>query len=511
MHLSSLDRSRIAVSLLAAWCAFFWGCTHNPNHDRANPEPRAFVQPVNRPAAATPEQKVSPPFATYNPTTSTVFPDYRLNVGDVIEVIYHVRTGVTPERYRLKVQDLINIRFPYMSTFDQDVRVQSDGTIRLRLIDEVQVVERRERGLSPYHFRQQDDESWQRYRPAEPEGQWEDLTYKLARTNEGQWVMYDGGTDETRPLESVVPVDKSGRLTHPLIVDARDPGGRRERYEYDAVQQRWKTRPVVIEQVGMTAEELEEKLMDLYSDHLREPELTVTVEQANFKIDELKKAITTAPRGQSRLMPVKPDGTIDLPFVGQVLAYGKTVQQLKEDVETAYVQVDLPEISVTVQMNDWAPQKYFVLGEVKGPGLLKLKKPATLLQVLAASGGTNMRAAEDKVMVIRRKGMPVPEATIVDLRSLMTESPQAKAGEVPDFSNLRFDFFLADGDIIYVPSTQLARTGDWVDQVFGRIIRGVMPYQFYTGLNFGYDLHRETQVTRSENGGFPEVNVGVGP
>jgi len=498
--------------LVAACFLVSWGCAHNPDRDRPGAEPRDFLQPVNRPAAATPEQKISPAFATYNPTTSTVFPDYRLNVGDVIEVIYHVRTGVTMERYRLKVQDLINIRFPFMPSFDQDVRVQSDGTIRLRLIGEVQVVERGTQGLSPYHFRQQEDKNWQRYIPGDKKkGYWKDFAGRLTRAGDGQWLMHDPQIGEMKPLESLVPTDESGRLSHPCIVDAMDAGGRRERYEYDAVQQRWKTRPVVVEQVGLTAGDLEELLIEEYTEHLREPELTVTVEQANFKIDELKKAITTAPRGQSRLMPVKPDGTIDLPFIGEVLAYGKTVQQLKEDVETAYAQVDLPEISVTVQMNDWAPQKYFVLGEVNGPGLIKLKTPATLLQILSAAGGANPRAARDKVMVIRRKGMPVPEATIVDLTSLVTKSPQAKAGDVPDFSNLRFDFFLADGDIVYIPSTKLAKAGDWVDQVFVRIIRGVLPYQFYTGLNFGYDLHRETQVTRSDNGGFPAVNVGLGP
>jgi polysaccharide export outer membrane protein len=295
------------------------------------------------------------------------------------------------------------------------------------------------------------------------------------------------------------------------VVDALDWTGRRDRFEFDHVRQRWRPRPVYVEQEGMTAAELEQELKKRYSEHLKTPELTVTVTQANIKIEELKKAITTAPRGQSRLMPVKPDGTIDLPFVGEVMGFGKTVQQLKTDVETAYEQVDLPEISVTVQINEWAPQKIFVLGEVNAPGLLNVPTSITLLQALAAAGGTNPRAAEDKLMIIRRKGLPVPEATIVDLGSILKKSPTAKAGEVPDFSNLRFDFYLSDADVIYVPSSELAKTGDWVDAVFARIIRNVVPYNFYTGLNFGYELHRETSVSKTNRDGAPNVNVQLLP
>jgi len=296
-----------------------------------------------------------------------------------------------------------------------------------------------------------------------------------------------------------------------LIVDAIGLTGRVERYEYDHVQLRWKPRPSYVEQEGLTAGQLRERLYQEYNNYLRDPELTVTVKQANFKIDELKKAITTAPRGQSRLMPVKPDGTVDLPFVGEVLAYGKTIQQLKTDIEAYYSQVDLPEISVTVQMNQWAPQKIFVLGEVNMPGLLSVPTSMTLLQAIASAGGTNARAAEDIVMVIRRKGLPVPEATVINLRSLMVQTHEEKAGDMPDFSSLRHDFYMADGDIIYIPSTVLAVAGDWVDLVFTRIIRGIMPYQFYTGLNFGYDLHREPQVNKTHRGRWPNVNVQMVP
>lgn len=473
-----------------------------------------FAQPFNRPADASPEAAVAPDFATYNPAVSTIFPDYRLNVGDVLEIIYHVKTGVSPESYRLKVEDVISIVFPFQSQFDQNVTVQSDGTIRLMLLGEIQVVQRVQRGVNQFHFRQEfqpardDDSGWRRYAPATK--QWQPCP-PLTRGPDEEWLVRNSASGEYEPIARALQAGDPSAGAHPIIIDALNWTGQRNRFEFDHVRQRWRVRPMYVEQAGLTAAELEDELKSRYSEHLKQPELTVTVTQANIKIEELKKAITTAPRGQSRLMPVKPDGTIDLPFVGEVLAFGKTIQQLKMDIETAYEQVDLPEISVTVQINEWAPQKIFVLGEVNAPGLLNVPTSITLLQALAAAGGTNMRAAEDKILVIRRKGLPVPEATIVDLASILKPSPRAKAGEVPDFANLRFDFYLSDADILYIPSSDLAQTGDWVEMVFARIVRNIVPYNFYTGLNFGYELHREPSVSKTDRGRLPNVNLQMVP
>ena len=473
-------------------------------------EPRAFPQPLNRPTSALPEDRVEPTFATYNPQVSTLFPDYRLNVGDILEVIYHVRTDVSSELYRLKVEDVIRVTFPFHSDLNQAVKVLSDGTVRLLLVGEVQVVTRGTRGINQFHFRQEGEpSSCRRYNPQSLE--WREVPYKLRRTADGAWFQIEPSTGRETPLEKFLMAADPTASDLPLVVDERTPSGRYNRWEYDAVRQRWRSRPIFTEQVGLTAGQLQDKLVQEYGKFIKGPELTVTVDQANIKIEELKKAITTAPRGQSRLMPVKPDGTLDLPFVGEVLAFGKTVQQLKADVEVAYTQVDLPEISVTVQINDWAPQRVYVFGEVRHPGIVQLPTAISLLQAIAAAGGTNPRSATDQVMVIRRRGVPVPESTIVNLYTLMAEHPQVKAGGVPDFSNLRFDFFLGDSDIVYVPSTALAVGGDWVELVFNRIVKGILPYQFVTSLNFGYELHNEPNVNKTDRGRIPPVNVQLGP
>ena len=57
---------------------------------------------------------------------------------------------------------------------------------------------------------------------------------------------------------------------------------------------------------------------------------------------------------------------------------------------------------------------------------------------------------------------------------------------VRDFSLLTYDIALEDGDIVYVPRTDIAKFNDWVDQVFNRGLRGIIPYN----LSFDYEIKR---------------------
>lgn len=330
-------------------------------------------------------------------------PDYRLNVGDTLEIIYHVE-AVTPEGkdYQLQREDVVTIRFPYDEKYNQDVTIQNDGKIRLLLVGPVRAI-------------------------------------------------------------------------------------------------------------GMTLEQLQEQLRGLYSRYIRDPELTCNVQAANIKIVELKKAITTAPRGQSRLVPIKPDGTIDLPYIGEALAFGKTVKELRRELKNRYIEVDLGEIDVTVQTLEFAPRRVFVMGEVWGQGMITIYAPITALQAITSAGGITPRGDQQRVMLIRRYGLPVPEAIVMDVDSMLEATRPSPQGVVPDGSIFRYDPWLADGDILYVPPTELARANDWIDQVFTRGIRSVLPYDASVGMNFGYQIYSPPTTVTTRTNGPPRINAQLGP
>ncbi len=263
---------------------------------------------------------------------------------------------------------------------------------------------------------------------------------------------------------------------------------------------------------GRTASDLEEQLKHGYSRYIRDPEMTVVVEAANVKIVELKKAITTAPRGQSRLVPIKPDGTIDLPYIGEVLVSGKTVHQAKKLLDARYVEEDLQEVEVTVQTLEFAPKRIYVMGEVQMPGGFESVAPITMLQAIIRQGGPTARAMRSKVMLLRRHHLPLPQAIIFDLESVLHARKPSEFGAVPDASLYRYDSYLEDGDIIYVPPTVLAVANDWIDQFFTKGIRSVVPYSGVVGMNFGYQIYQApTAVRTSQLAGPPNFVNQIGP
>lgn len=241
-----------------------------------------------------------------------------------------------------------------------------------------------------------------------------------------------------------------------------------------------------VEAAGQTVQELTARLQTEYEKVIRKPEFTVVIEQANVKIAELKQAITTSPRGQSRLVPVAPDGRLSLPYVRDVKAYGLTIPELIDSLNTEYRKAGIEGIEVSVNVLNVAPIKVYVMGEVLRPGLLSLRHHATLTQSIAEAGGMiRGRAEMSKVLLVRRRGFPVPTGCVINVHYLTDGlGKQAAANKKDiDFAAHRFDPFVQDDDIVFVPSTQLAKNADWIKIVFTEGIYRVLPWNTTTTYN----------------------------
>lgn len=102
----------------------------------------------------------------------------------------------------------------------------------------------------------------------------------------------------------------------------------------------------------------------------------------------------------SRSVPVRPDGKISLPLIGDVDAAGKTTGELHDLVVTR-LKPYVPDPDVTVIVAQINSQKYFVLGQVTHPGSYPLSTPTTVVEALAAAGGFLDWAHTNKIMVVR--------------------------------------------------------------------------------------------------------------
>ena len=101
----------------------------------------------------------------------------------------------------------------------------------------------------------------------------------------------------------------------------------------------------------------------------------------------------------TRSVVVLPDGKVSFPLVGEVVASGKSVAQLKLELETKLSRyVSNAVVTVEVKQSNLA---VYVIGRVNAPGRHSMAAPMNVLQALAMAGGLNPFAERDGVKIFR--------------------------------------------------------------------------------------------------------------
>jgi len=103
----------------------------------------------------------------------------------------------------------------------------------------------------------------------------------------------------------------------------------------------------------------------------------------------------------SRSIPVRSDGKISLPLVGEVVAAGRTPLQVEEDISTK-LKSYITEPQVTVMVQQINSQKFNVLGQVERPGSYPLTASTTIVDAIAVAGGFRDFAKKKGVYVLRK-------------------------------------------------------------------------------------------------------------
>lgn len=102
----------------------------------------------------------------------------------------------------------------------------------------------------------------------------------------------------------------------------------------------------------------------------------------------------------SRSIPVRSDGKISLPLVGEVQAAGNTPLKLEQAIaERLKNYIAEPEVTVIVQQVN--SQKFNILGQVNKPGSYPLANTPTVLDAIAIAGGFRDFAKQKAIYVLR--------------------------------------------------------------------------------------------------------------
>lgn len=102
----------------------------------------------------------------------------------------------------------------------------------------------------------------------------------------------------------------------------------------------------------------------------------------------------------SRTIPVRPDGKISLPLIGEIQASGMTPLQLQKDIAQR-LKAFLANPEVTVIVTDPRSHHFNIVGQVAKPGTYPLSQSMTVLDAISLAGGFRDFAKETKIYVLR--------------------------------------------------------------------------------------------------------------
>jgi len=308
-----------------------------------------------------------------------VFPDYRISPGDVLDVLYQVKSWVEQPEFKIAVDHVVSVRFIHYPELNETQRVRPDGNISLAYLGSVRVI-------------------------------------------------------------------------------------------------------------GKTVEELTAELKELFSNHLREADLYVVLEEFRGAIKELKTDLRTAPRGLSRLVTVRPDGYATFAMLGDIYVAGQTVPAIAKVLDERY-QTILPGLSADLFLEKHTGSRIYVFGEVYKPGSYQILRPTSVFEAVAMAGSVKKSARIDSVVIFRQKKDKLL-ATRIDLKKIMMprklkERPDEEAPELMDeteqaYAVLMGDaggqteplalaensmFYLHPDDIVYIPRRRLNSAAEIMREV----------------------------------------------
>ncbi len=134
---------------------------------------------------------------------------------------------------------------------------------------------------------------------------------------------------------------------------------------------------------------------------------------------------------------VRPDGKISFPLIGELVAEGKTVAQLKKEIESSLSRY-VPDADLHVNVQQVNSMIVYIIGKVNNPGRQLLNSQVNVLQLLATAGGLNPFAKRSSIKVFRQEGA---KTRIIDF----------DYDDVVEGKHLEQNILLVRGDVVVVP------------------------------------------------------------
>lgn len=408
-----------AVSVLALAALTLAGCTatgpagrgiimvSDQGSDRPiTPEEIDAVSGLDRPYYLQVGDVVNVDFAMRTLRSTDVPWDYKLEVGDSMEVRISPST-TEPGEYKLEVGDVIGISFLDNWQLNVTRTVRPDGKITAPDVGDVQA-----RGLTALQLRDR---------------------------LKAVYAQSDLLMGEPRVTVNVdfVNLDRYESMSRDVVIR---PDG--------AIML-----PGIDENIritGMTVREATDKIRGIASGYLQnKPQVSLVLFPA---VD------TTVLGAMSGAVQVRPDGQISVPRLGDVQAAGYSVDELVTTLEAMVDGLLHNPIEVSADILKATGGRIYVGGEVNTPGVYPLEGAPSAFQAVMMANGFNDRSRLNNVIVMRRNPHGKPYIFKTNLRLAITQGYTEN------------DILLRPFDVVYVPKKNISRANLFVDQYINQMV-----------------------------------------
>lgn len=195
------------------------------------------------------------------------------------------------------------------------------------------------------------------------------------------------------------------------------------------------------------------------------------------------------------------DGVFPIPLIGSVQVIGLTPVQVSERIAEALrrylhdpqvmtrvtgyggsLPVSSPQVGI--DLIRLTGERFFVLGEVRMPGVYPLVGQVTIMEAVAAAGGPNREARTSSALLIRSGGVGhSAEATKIDLDEIMRDGT---GGSI----------VLGRGDVVYLPETTISQVGRFARNI-SDILKPIVDIE--TGVWLGQNISEGASSGKSQD------------
>lgn len=176
--------------------------------------------------------------------------------------------------------------------------------------------------------------------------------------------------------------------------------------------------------------------------------------------DTLSVKFFSHPELNEATMLVRPDGFVSPQMITEIKAEGKTVTELKKELELAYNEILLEPI-ITVSVISFVTPRVFIGGQIAKPGRYEIREASTLVQAIFLAGGFTPDARRSMVMRARPNGNGDWQIETANVMRILDPKVREK------------DLDLRDGDYVFVPDSKMSQITKAVEA-----FRGFLPRIF---------------------------------